>query len=81
MFSTEFAINRVQTVRPRDEGDIQKIIHEAKENGLKVKYFGGSFPVNKEGADIIVSLDSMRRFISYDPEEQTVTFEGGYDLG
>jgi len=80
MLSTEFAVNRVQTVRPRDEGDILKIIYEAKENGLKVKYYGGSFPVNKEGADIIVSLDGMRRFICYDPEEQTVTFEGGVTL-
>jgi len=80
MLSTEFAVNRIQTFHPRDQGDILKIVYEAKENGLKVKYYGGSFPVNKEGADIIVSLGSMRRFICYDPEEQTVTFEGGVTL-
>ena len=80
MLSTEFAVNRVQTFHPDDAGDILKIIYEAKENGLKIKCYGGCFPVSKEGVDIIVALDKMRRFICYDPEEQTFTFEGGVTM-
>jgi hypothetical protein len=76
----EIGLHRVQTFHPYDVEDLQKIIYEAKENGLKLKFYGGSFPINKEGPEIIIILDNMRRIICYDLEEQTFTFEGGLTL-
>jgi hypothetical protein len=74
-------VNRVQTCHPYDGEDLQKIIYEAKENGLKIKYYGGSFPVvNSDRAEIRIALDNMRRVICYDPEEQAFTFECGLTI-
>ncbi|XP_021914432.1 uncharacterized protein LOC110827256 isoform X2 [Zootermopsis nevadensis] len=74
-------VYRGQTFHPYDGEDLQKIIYEAKENGLKIKYNGGSFPVvNSDGTEIIINLDNMRRVICYDPEEQTFTVEGGLTM-
>ncbi|XP_023725723.1 L-gulonolactone oxidase [Cryptotermes secundus] len=80
MSTTEVSSHRMQIFHPYDAEDIQKIICEARENGLTIKYYGGSFPVSKEGVDIVIKLDNMRRFIFYDPEEQTFTFEGGLTI-
>ncbi|PSN48136.1 hypothetical protein C0J52_05797 [Blattella germanica] len=78
--SKEVSVSKVNTFHPFDGGDLLKIIYEAKENGLKIKCHGGSFPINKEGVEILVSLGCMRRVTCYDPEEQTFTFEGGLTM-
>ncbi|KAJ4427154.1 hypothetical protein ANN_24770 [Periplaneta americana] len=74
---TELTVDRVQTFHPYDGGDLLKIIYEAKENGLRIKYHGGSFPIDREGAEILISLDNMKRFVCCDPAEGIFTFEGG----
>ncbi|KAJ9588192.1 hypothetical protein L9F63_018456 [Diploptera punctata] len=72
--------SKVNTFHPLDGGDLIKIIFEAKENRLKIKCHGGSFPVNKEGVEILINLDNMKRVVCYDPEEQSFTFEGGLTI-
>ena len=78
--SKELIKSKLNTFYPLDGGDILKIIFEAKENKLKIKCHGGSFPANKEGVEILINLSNMRRVICYDPEERIFTFEGGLTL-
>lgn len=78
--NTEVMPYRMQTFHPCNAEDIQKLICEARENGLQIKWYGGSFPVKKERVDVVIALDNMRRFVCYDPEEQTFTFESGLTI-
>lgn len=76
---SQFAI-KTQTFYPNDGGDLLKIMCQAKENSLRVKHFGGAYPISSEGSEVLLSLSRMKRIVWYDPDQRTITVEGGITL-
>ncbi|XP_067013732.2 L-gulonolactone oxidase [Anabrus simplex] len=79
MSETKLVI-KTQTFHPKDGADLLKILGQAKENSLTIKQYGGTYPATLDGAEVMISLDHMKRIVWYDPEEQTLTVEPGLML-